>query len=64
MRIVCSGIVFCYSKFRNTVKDPYYFSVESSTPTREGNPEYAVYVGFILIHDPIKPVILSSASEI
>lgn len=59
MRIVCSGIVFCHSKFGNTAKDPYYFQVESSAPAKEDKPAYALCVGFISICGPIKIVILS-----
>lgn len=62
MGIVCSGIAFCHSKFRNTAKDPCYFSVESSAPAKEDNPAYAVCVGFVFICGPIKIVILGSAS--
>lgn len=61
MGILCSGIVFCHLKFRNTVKAPYNFPVESSAPAREDNPLYAAYVGFIFIFGHIKIFIHSSA---
>lgn len=62
MGILCSGIVFCPLKSRNTVKAPYDFAVESSAPAREDNPVYAACVGFIFICGHIKIFIHSSAS--